>query len=113
MAYQISELAARASLHTVYYQYEGESATNSVHLKRVDLPQNKVIDMLDHAPIISDFFLKLEKKDKRFMLGVCQILEYKYEQLVIKAKSPVNSIFFVIKGELVSMNENGPVSQFA
>jgi hypothetical protein len=103
MAYQISELAARASLHTVYYQYEGESATNSVHLKRVDLPQNKVIDMLDHAPIISDFFLKLEKKDKRFMLGVCQILE----------KSPVNSIFFVIKGELVSMNENGPVSRFA
>lgn len=56
-AFQITELAARASLNTVYYQYEGMNASQSCKLTKVELPQNKVLDMLDNCPIISDFFL--------------------------------------------------------
>lgn len=96
------------SMTVVYQQYEGYTPGKELELEKTELKRNKMMDLLTACPNFGEFFNSLEKKNKRFMMSACEIVEFKAEQKLINQHSPVNQIVIVLKGEVMVYTHIGP-----
>jgi hypothetical protein len=109
LAFQISKTCGKLCLETVTMQYEGQSILAcEVKNEVAEISKNKMMDMLIGCPGFGPFFSSLEKKDKRFIVNICDIVEIKSEKKVIGEYSPAHSIIIILKGELISFTKSGP-----
>jgi hypothetical protein len=109
LAFQISKMCGKLCLETVTMQYEGSSVLAcEVKNEVAEISKNKMMDMLIGCPGFGPFFSGLEKKDKRFIVNICDIVEIKSEKKVIGEYSPAHSIIIILKGELISFTKSGP-----
>ena len=104
----LTQLCARHSLLIIYHQYERRSPDQQLDLEKISLSRNKIMDLLTACPNFGEFFDELEKKNKRFMISVCEIVEIKPRKKYLQQGSPVDKIVIVLKGELMMFDECGP-----
>lgn len=100
-------MCSKYSLTIVHQQYEGYVPGRELELEKIELKRNKMMDLLTACPNFGEFFSSLEKKNKRFMMSICEIVEFNSEQKLINQDSPVRKIIIILKGELMLYKDIG------
>lgn len=72
--------------------------------KRKTKKQEAIKDSLGFG----DFLSEIDSKSKKAIIGICDIISFKFEEKVININSPLDSIFIISKGSLHHIDENGP-----